>query len=75
MLLLVRLTPQFLATVQCTILNMCDAPQGELELAYNMKYDDVVIPDAYERLILDCINGDQQHFVRRDELKYVLYVE
>mmetsp|Transcript_10290 Transcript_10290/g.19471 ORF Transcript_10290/g.19471 Transcript_10290/m.19471 type:complete len:529 (-) Transcript_10290:118-1704(-) len=43
--------------------------QGELELAYNMKYDDVVIPDAYERLILDCINGDQQHFVRRDELK------
>lgn len=43
--------------------------QGELELAYNMKYDDVVIPDAYERLILDGINGDQQHFVRRDELK------
>lgn len=30
---------------------------------------DVHIPDAYERLILDCIHGDQQHFVRRDELR------
>ncbi|KAL0377338.1 UNVERIFIED_CONTAM: Glucose-6-phosphate 1-dehydrogenase, cytoplasmic isoform [Sesamum radiatum] len=29
----------------------------------------VVIPEAYERLILDTIKGDQQHFVRRDELK------
>ena len=25
----------------------------------------VVIPDAYPRLILDAIRGDQQHFVRR----------
>ena len=25
----------------------------------------VVIPDAYPKLILDCIRGDQQHFVRR----------
>ncbi|PAL80153.1 hypothetical protein CEJ83_19825, partial [Acinetobacter baumannii] len=29
----------------------------------------VTIPEAYERLILDTIRGDQQHFVRRDELK------
>jgi glucose-6-phosphate 1-dehydrogenase len=42
---------------------------GELELSYDAAYNGVVIPDAYERLILDCINGDQQHFVRRDELK------
>jgi glucose-6-phosphate 1-dehydrogenase len=42
--------------------------QSELELLYTRKYEDVSIPEAYERLILDCINGDQQHFVRRDEL-------
>ncbi|CAH8267347.1 unnamed protein product, partial [Arabidopsis lyrata] len=30
---------------------------------------DVSILEAYERLILDIIRGDQQHFVRRDELK------
>ena len=28
-------------------------------------YPGVVIPDAYPRLILDAIRGDQQHFVRR----------
>uniref|UniRef100_A0A7S0UPW7 Glucose-6-phosphate 1-dehydrogenase n=1 Tax=Polytomella parva TaxID=51329 RepID=A0A7S0UPW7_9CHLO len=42
---------------------------SELDLTYPERYKDVVIPDAYERLILDCIRGDQQHFVRRDELR------
>ena len=27
------------------------------------------IPDAYERLLLDAVRGDQSHFVRRDELR------
>jgi glucose-6-phosphate 1-dehydrogenase len=27
------------------------------------------IPEAYERLILDVVHGNQQHFVRRDELR------
>eukprot|EP00958_Prasinococcus_capsulatus_P011869 scaffold1183_cov418-Prasinococcus_capsulatus_cf.AAC.15 len=44
--------------------------QQELELLYDAKYSSHTIPEAYERLMLDCINGDQQHFVRRDELKY-----
>ncbi|KAJ3675451.1 hypothetical protein LUZ60_004493 [Juncus effusus] len=43
--------------------------QSELDLSYGMRYTDVPIPEAYERLILDTIRGDQQHFVRRDELK------
>jgi glucose-6-phosphate 1-dehydrogenase len=30
---------------------------------------DEYIPEAYERLILDCVLGNQQHFVRRDELR------
>ncbi|KAK9053964.1 hypothetical protein SSX86_025039 [Deinandra increscens subsp. villosa] len=43
--------------------------QSELDLSYRQRYQEVVIPEAYERLILDTIHGDQQHFVRRDELK------
>ncbi|XP_057515678.1 glucose-6-phosphate 1-dehydrogenase 6, cytoplasmic-like [Amaranthus tricolor] len=43
--------------------------QSELDLSYRQRYQGVVIPEAYERLILDTVRGDQQHFVRRDELK------
>ncbi|XP_042498801.1 glucose-6-phosphate 1-dehydrogenase, cytoplasmic isoform-like [Macadamia integrifolia] len=43
--------------------------QSELDLSYGQRYQGVPIPEAYERLILDTIRGDQQHFVRRDELK------
>ncbi|KAL6634686.1 hypothetical protein ACP70R_027357 [Stipagrostis hirtigluma subsp. patula] len=43
--------------------------QSELDLSYGLRYQNVKIPEAYERLILDTIRGDQQHFVRRDELK------
>lgn len=43
--------------------------QSELDLSYRQRYQGAVIPEAYERLILDTIRGDQQHFVRRDELK------
>ncbi|GFP84955.1 glucose-6-phosphate 1-dehydrogenase cytoplasmic isoform [Phtheirospermum japonicum] len=45
------------------------AVQSELDLSYRQRYQGLVIPEAYERLILDTIKGDQQHFVRRDELK------
>ncbi|GJP50614.1 hypothetical protein CLOM_g9757 [Closterium sp. NIES-68] len=45
------------------------ATMSELDLSYRQRYSGVIIPEAYERLILDSINGDQQHFVRRDELK------
>eukprot|EP00262_Sarcandra_glabra_P012784 TRINITY_DN336_c0_g1_i3.p1 TRINITY_DN336_c0_g1~~TRINITY_DN336_c0_g1_i3.p1 ORF type:complete len:523 (+),score=97.95 TRINITY_DN336_c0_g1_i3:266-1834(+) len=43
--------------------------QSELDLSYRQRYQGITIPEAYERLILDTIRGDQQHFVRRDELK------
>eukprot|EP01018_Ginkgo_biloba_P022647 Gb_26174 [translate_table: standard] len=42
---------------------------SELDLSYRQRYQGIAIPEAYERLILDTIRGDQQHFVRRDELK------
>ena len=38
---------------------------SELDLTYHDRYPSAYIPDAYERLILDAIRGDQQHFVRR----------
>ena len=43
--------------------------QSEMELLYTHKYIGTVIPEAYERLILDCVCGNQEHFVRRDELQ------
>ena len=42
-----------------------DSIVSELDLSYKQRYTGAVIPDAYERLILDAIRGDQQHFVRR----------
>jgi glucose-6-phosphate 1-dehydrogenase len=45
------------------------ATQSELDMSYHQRYQDIVIPEAYERLLLDTIRGDQQHFVRRDELR------
>lgn len=36
--------------------------QSEMELLYTDKYKSSVIPEAYERLILDCLYGEQQHF-------------
>lgn len=42
---------------------------SELDLDYRRRYPGVVIPDAYSRLILECLRGDQQHFLRRDELR------
>lgn len=39
-----------------------------LDLTYKNRYDDYATVDAYERLILDVLQGEQQHFVRSDEL-------
>ena len=38
---------------------------SELDLSYKSRFRETYIPDAYERLILDAIRGDQEHFVRR----------
>jgi hypothetical protein len=41
---------------------------AELDLTYKRRFSDVKIPEAYEALILDAINGDHSNFVRDDEL-------
>jgi len=38
---------------------------SELDLTYKQRHSESYIPDAYERLILDAITGDQQNFVGR----------
>jgi len=43
--------------------------ETELDLTYNERYQDVKLPDAYERLILDVFMGSKINFVRSDELK------
>ncbi|XP_035225395.1 glucose-6-phosphate 1-dehydrogenase-like [Stegodyphus dumicola] len=45
-----------------------DLEETELDLTYNSRYKDLIMPDAYERLILDVFCGSQIHFVRSDEL-------
>lgn len=45
-----------------------DMEETELDLTYQHRYKEIVLPDAYERLILDVFCGSQMHFVRSDEL-------
>jgi len=40
---------------------------SKLDLSYKSRYN-TKLPDAYERLILDTINGDKRLFIRIDEL-------
>ena len=40
----------------------------KLDLSYKTRYNKHQ-PDAYERLILDVINGDKRLFIRNDELE------
>ncbi|GAB6029672.1 hypothetical protein CHUAL_005404 [Chamberlinius hualienensis] len=42
--------------------------ETELDLTYTSRYKDTKLPDAYERLVLDVLCGNQMHFVRSDEL-------
>ncbi|ESO10056.1 hypothetical protein HELRODRAFT_73159 [Helobdella robusta] len=45
-----------------------DCHQTELDFTYGSKYVGIDLPDAYERLILDVVCGNQINFVRSDEL-------
>ncbi|ETO30078.1 glucose-6-phosphate 1-dehydrogenase, partial [Reticulomyxa filosa] len=42
---------------------------SDLDLTYQSRFDNLVLPGAYTRLILDCLEGDQSLFVRDDELR------
>lgn len=40
-----------------------------LDLQYQQAYNKKELPDAYERLLLDVVNGDKRLFIRDDELE------
>ncbi|CAG2111417.1 unnamed protein product, partial [Medioppia subpectinata] len=42
--------------------------ETELDLTYSTRYHRAVLPDAYERLLMDVLDGSQVNFVRTDEL-------
>ncbi|GAB5034319.1 glucose-6-phosphate dehydrogenase [Nannochloropsis oceanica] len=42
--------------------------QSELDLSYHLRYPDTYNPEAYTRLLLDILRGQQSTFVRNDEL-------
>lgn len=41
----------------------------DMEFHYDDDFRDVIIPDAYERLLLDALNGDAALFTRADEIE------
>lgn len=45
-----------------------EAVVTDLDLSYRRRFSNIQIPQAYESLILDCLNGDHSNFVRDDEL-------
>ncbi|TWH65002.1 glucose-6-phosphate 1-dehydrogenase [Azomonas agilis] len=44
--------------------------RGPLQLNFSEAYQSVRIPDAYERLLLEVMQGNQNLFVRKDEVEY-----
>lgn len=44
--------------------------QGPLDLSFAEAFDTDRIPDAYERLLLEVMKGNQYLFVRRDEVEH-----
>ena len=45
-----------------------EAVVTDLDLTYRRRFSNVQIPQAYESLLLDCLQGDHSNFVRDDEL-------
>lgn len=68
--LLIRVQPE--EAIELTIANKRpgyahELAHAKLDLHYKSSFDEVV-PDAYERLLLDVIRGDRSLFIRDDEL-------
>ena len=56
-------------TIEAKIPDQQIAKSVDLELHYKNAFLADNLPDAYERLILDAINGDAQLFIRSDEIE------
>jgi len=40
-----------------------------MDFSYRTSFGEALLPDAYERLLLDVINGDPSLFTRNDEIE------
>jgi glucose-6-phosphate 1-dehydrogenase len=70
--LVMRVQPNLAIYMKCNIKmpGLTSTPvMSELNMSYNTNFADVNVPDAYTRLILDVLRGQQAAFVRTDELK------
>ncbi|WP_343188043.1 glucose-6-phosphate dehydrogenase [Buchnera aphidicola (Ceratoglyphina bambusae)] len=47
----------------------CKLKNSKMKFIYSKNFGKKSIPDAYEKLLLECILGDQSLFVRRDEVE------
>ena len=56
-------------TIEAKIPDAQIAKSVDMELHYENAFVTDSLPDAYERLILDAINGDAQLFIRSDEIE------
>ncbi len=56
-------------TIEAKIPDQSIAKSVDMELHYEHAFVADNLPDAYERLILDAINGDAQLFIRGDEIE------
>jgi glucose-6-phosphate 1-dehydrogenase len=72
--LIIRLQPDEGITLRMTIKDPGPGGMRLTEVPLDMTFaealgDDVIVPDAYERLIMDVIRGDQTLFMRGDEVE------
>ena len=56
-------------TIEAKIPDQQIAKSVDMELHYDNAFEAEDLPDAYERLILDAINGDAALFIRGDEIE------
>lgn len=56
-------------TIEAKIPDQQLAKSVDMELHYEDAFDAEKLPDAYERLLLDAINGDAALFIRSDEIE------
>ena len=48
---------------------IADSKSAKLDFSYREAFPDVVLPDAYERLLLDALKGDASLFARNDAIE------
>lgn len=56
-------------TIEAKVPDQQYAKSVDLEVHYEDAFDTEKLPDAYERLLLDAINGDAALFIRSDEIE------